>query len=315
MVTVIMSESGADELLSVFQSEQELLARVTQVVVWKQGEARAPHKPLLLLWALARIQRGEERLFSYADLEEPLANLLVDFGPSRRSYHPEYPFWRLQNDGIWEIPERELLIEAISDRRRQGDVPPAILHQHRARGGFSEEIDARLRANPVLLERITHAILYAHFPASIHDDILDAVGMDWLPVDRRPRSAGFRDLILRIYEHRCAICGYDGRLGRSDLAIDAAHIRWHAHGGPDQPDNGLALCSFHHKALDRGALGIDDDRRILVSQDVHGSHMVEELLLRFSRTELRSPQSGQPLPAAAFIRWHQRHVFHRPARI
>ena len=28
---------------------------------------------------------------------------LFEFGPSRKSYHPEYPFWRLQNDGIWEV--------------------------------------------------------------------------------------------------------------------------------------------------------------------------------------------------------------------
>ena len=38
---------------------------------------------------------------------------------------------------------------------------------------------------------------------------------------------------------------------------EAAHIQWHSHGGPDQVANGLALCTFHHGAFDRGAIGLD----------------------------------------------------------
>jgi uncharacterized protein len=69
---------------------------------------------------------------------------------------------------------------------------------------------------------------------------------------RRRRDPRFREEILRIYERRCAVCGYDGRLGTTDLAIEAAHIKWHAAGGPDAAENGLALCSFHHVALEPG---------------------------------------------------------------
>lgn len=53
-------------------------------------------------------------------------------------------------------------------------------------------------------------------------------------------------------------------------------------GGPDSEDNGVALCTLHHKAFDRGALGLDDDRRILVSEDVRGGQAVEAWLLRFA---------------------------------
>ena len=38
---------------------------------------------------------------------------------------------------------------------------------------------------------------------------------------RRPHDLGFRDLILRIYEHRCAVCGWDGILEDTSLAIEA----------------------------------------------------------------------------------------------
>ena len=34
---------------------------------------------------------------------------------------------------------------------------------------------------------------------------------------KRPRDPRFRDLILRAYEFRCAVCGFDGRRQQQDL--------------------------------------------------------------------------------------------------
>jgi len=48
-------------------------------------------------------------------------------------------------------------------------------------------------------------------------------------------------MILRIYEHRRAVCGWDAMLDNTELALEAAHIRWHAAGGTDTADNGLYL--------------------------------------------------------------------------
>ena len=33
-------------------------------------------------------------------IDGELRELLIEFGPGRKSYHPEYPFWRLQNDVV-----------------------------------------------------------------------------------------------------------------------------------------------------------------------------------------------------------------------
>ena len=77
--------------------------------MWKRGGERAPHKPLLLLLALGRVSRGRERLVRYEELEPPLRQLLKRFGPRRRLIGPEFPFWHLQTDGLWEIPERQNL--------------------------------------------------------------------------------------------------------------------------------------------------------------------------------------------------------------
>jgi putative restriction endonuclease len=293
----------------------ELVQRFTRIKVWRQGDQRAPHKPLLVLLALARTQRGEPRLVLYEEIETKLRELLQDFGPHRKSYHPELPFWHLRTDGLWEVPEADQLKQDIQSLKRKKNPPPRFLADSAAHGGFTPDIDRQLRSDPDLVNRIATAVLDSSFPASLHADLLDAVGMPWVVTRTRKRDPGFREAILRIYDRRCAICGYDGRLGRNDLALEAAHVKWHAAGGPDTPDNGLALCVFHHKAFDRGAVALDDDRRILVSQDVHGSDGVEQWLLRYQGAELQGPQSGQPAPAAPFVRWHRKEVFREPARV
>ena len=122
-------------------------------------------------------------------------------------------------------------------------------------------------------------------------------------------------MILRIYEHRCAICGWDGILDDTSLAIEAAHVRWHAAGGADVADNGLCLCTFHHKAFDRGAITLTDDCRVLVSQHVRGSHGLEEWLLRFAGTPISSPLFGEPAPSAQNLGWHRQEVFRAPERL
>lgn len=296
-------------------TEHPLLERLDALSVWRQGDQRAPHKPLLILIALARLQRDDPRLLPYREIEQALTRLLQEFGPPRRSFHPEYPFWHLQADGLWEVAERGSLEAARGDRERKKDVPAAILRNCNAHGGFPVDIYNALRANRQLLHEVAGRLLETHFPHSIHGDILDAVGFDWEVIAKgRKRDPLFRETILRIYERRCGVCGYDGRLGGADLGLEAAHVRWHTANGPDSADNGIALCAFHHKLFDRGAIGLDEDLRIIVSQDVHGAVGVEEWIVRFSGQALRRPQVGQPTPAPKHVLWHQREVFHGPGR-
>lgn len=89
-------------------ADEAILARFAAIRVWTRGGERAPHKALLLLYALAALQRREPRLIPFARLEEAVGRLLRDFGPPR-STNPAYPFWHLQSDGVWEIPQREAL--------------------------------------------------------------------------------------------------------------------------------------------------------------------------------------------------------------
>jgi len=297
-------------------TDDEIVDRFAAVTVWKASGQRAPHKPLLILWSLARLQRGESRLVLFAELDEPFRQLLRDFGPPRKSYHPEYPFWHLQSDGLWVIPEKAALDTDLSKRRRQNNPPKSVLVREHAHGGFPEKLEERFCSGPLLVNRVTQRILEDNFPTSVHEDILAAVGMPWVQVPsvRRPRDPNFRDMILRIYEHRCAICGWDGVLDNTSLAIEAAHVRWHSAGGSDTADNGLCLCTFHHKAFDRGAIALSDNHRLQISQRVRGSRGLEELILQYIEKTICLPQIGEPMPSSANLDWHRREVFREPAR-
>ena len=81
---------------------EAILNRFDALNIWKQGDQRAPHKPLLVLHALGRWQRGLAEV-SFREAEPDLRGLLREFGPPRKSDHPEQPFWRLQNDGLWVV--------------------------------------------------------------------------------------------------------------------------------------------------------------------------------------------------------------------
>ncbi len=57
----------------------------------------------------------------------------------------------------------------------------------------------------------------------------------------RPSSHPTAHRLQRAYAYRCAMCGFDGRLGRNPVAIEGAHVRWHSQDGPDDLANAIAF--------------------------------------------------------------------------
>jgi putative restriction endonuclease len=284
--------------------------RLRNLNVWKREGQRAPHKPLLILLALSRLTRGLPRLSTFAELEQPLTQLLIRFGPPRRSQHPEYPFWRLQSDGLWEV------VNAGNLRLRKGNTDPLKreLVDNAIEGGLPRDIYRLLKRNPKLVQEVAHSLAEAHFPQSVCDDILSELNLSDVIPATRCRDAAFRSAVIQAYEHRCAVCGYDTRFGQSDLGLEAAHIKWFQAGGPDTVENGLALCSLHHKAFDRGAIGVDCDLTIIISADVYGQESAQKWFFAFNGTRLRAPQNTGLEPASVYLEWHIREVFRAPAR-
>lgn len=287
---------------------EELIEKIKNIRTWQRGDIRAPHKPLLLLYTLGRLARDEPRLVSYAEAKEDLRKLLVEFGPYRRVHYPSYPFVKLYNDGgFWELTGNGVLntTRDCSDRE---------LVDNHTFGGFTEEVHTLLKNDRKLVRDLAKLILNQYFDDTLQQDILIQIGLE-IEEDVRPvRSPDFRDRVLRAYEYRCAICGFNVRLGDTLVAVEAAHIKWHCYGGPDREENGLALCSLHHKLFDKGAFTLDDSLILRVAENAHGTCGFDEWLMRYHDRPIRRPQSPDYYPNDNFIDWHVREVFRGPSR-
>jgi putative restriction endonuclease len=292
-------------------TSDEIRERFRSLTVWRRGGERAPHKPLLALYAIGRVLRGEPRMASYAEVDKDLAKLLVEFGPRRRTVRTEYPFWRLRNDRVWELTNAENV--GVS---RSADARKSDLVAHDVAGGFPAEVQQRLAKDPRLASAIVQDLLIANFPETLHPDILDAVGIELASGTRvaAPRRLDFRERVLRAYEYSCAVCGFDVRLGTVPVALEAAHIKWHQAGGPDEEFNGLALCTLHHKLFDRGVFTLSSTLNIVVSESANGTKGFREWVTAFHGAALRPPQSPKYYPAKSVVEWHVKEVFQGPER-
>ncbi len=273
-----------------------------------RGE-RSPNKPLLLLYALGRLQAdGVDRL-PYAETHGPLAHLLRQFGSPRQTVHPEQPFGRLAADGLWQLE----LADHPSIWTSKGDLKIGLARTIGVKGGFPPAIAHQLRRDPSLLREVAHGILDRAFPPSLHDAITAAAGLDLAgsihegPAMGRRRDPRFTYQVLVAYRRRCAFCGLGLRLGDALVAIDAAHIRWHAASGPSTLDNGMALCALHHRLFDQGALTLDTDYRIRLADELSGDGFAK--LSRLEGKPSAVPEHAVARPATVHLLWHHRQVF------
>jgi len=62
-------------------TRQELLARLGALRQARIGQVRVPHKPLLLLWLFGQFAGTGSSVATYRQAEEPVSQLINDFGP------------------------------------------------------------------------------------------------------------------------------------------------------------------------------------------------------------------------------------------
>ncbi|MDT0628076.1 phosphorothioated DNA-binding restriction endonuclease [Alteromonas sp. W364] len=290
-------------------THDEIEGLILGVKRWQRGDERAPNKPLLMAYILANYINGQGQMFSFSEIEKDIENLLKRFGPSRRSYHPEYPFWRLKNDGIWRLDNAE---ECLS-RRSNTDAKKSELIEYEVKGGFCDGIYNRLKEAPQLATKLLEKLLNENFPDSIIPEILSQLGIvTWEKAQRR--DPNFRREVLNAYNAKCSICGFDARLNDELFALEAAHIKWKQFNGPCEVNNGLAMCSIHHKALDKGALSVTTEMTVKISDMVICSGMAEAFLWKYDGKEISIPRQTGKQPLPKYFEWHLANVFRSTER-
>ncbi|MGW5360753.1 phosphorothioated DNA-binding restriction endonuclease [Actinopolymorpha pittospori] len=291
----------------------EVLSRLESLRQHQMDGQRSPHKPLLVLLVLGQLAAGGTSELPWSVAEQKLAALITEFGrPTRtgRAQKAAYPFTRLRADGVW-ILDHDVPMDRV-----------APLYTHDVVGRLEQTIETALRMQPELLCTVARMLVTSQFPSTVAPDVLEAVGLepdvvlaapDRPDVDQaahvsRRRDPAWRAAVLQAWDRQCAFCGFDGQIGDATVGIDAAHVRWFAYGGPDALDNGLALCTLHHKLFDRGAVGLTHELDVQVSTyftartdagrrvyDLHGRRL--------------APRPGTVPPEVEHVEWHQREVF------
>jgi putative restriction endonuclease len=90
----------------------------------------------------------------------------------------------------------------------------------------------------------------------------------------------FRAAVLEAYLAECCASGFSLRLLDGLIGVDAAYIRWLAHGGPDEVPNGLALHALQHRLFNHGATTVREGLRVRVARALAGSsarHLFKEV--------------------------------------
>ena len=305
----------------------DIFRRFSKLTQWNRNGSRAPHKPLLALWAIGRCLAGEARLASFEVVDRELADLLKRFAP-RRKGRPDTqdPFWRMRNDGVWEIPREDLMPPRPGGKAYRKD-----LFAKNIEGGLLQADYDAFRQAPALAWRLAEYLVDAHFPETLHGAVLAATAIhpivlprqdapfmpdEYIFSRRRRRDSRFRHIVLDAYGSQCAVCRFAVGDGPTPFALEAAHIKWHLARGPDRVSNGLALCALHHELFDEGAFTLlPGDYKVAVAPVVSGDGL-EEWLGRFSGEPLRvKPAEEHHLPDPRFLAWHRRWVFLSPESI
>ena len=271
------------------------------------------------MWLFGQFAGTGSSAASYQQAEEPVSQLINDFGPPVASpaaarQRAAMPFVHLERD-LWDL--RDATGQEIGP-----DAPErrAWLLDRGAVGRMRAPVE-RLLTDPKTLAAAARLLLDLHFTPVLAELICAAVDLDVPALDLaptggpaqptrlRPRRRGFAEEVLRAYAYQCAMCGFDGALGHYPVGIEAAHVRWHSQRGPDEIANALALCALHHALFDLGVLGITEDRRIRVSSLYVARNEAGMAVDALAGKPLLIPRPQQPNVDVIHICWHQHQVF------
>ncbi|ADH84745.1 HNH endonuclease [Desulfurivibrio alkaliphilus] len=302
--------------------------------IWSEASrGRAPHKPLLLLAVLDLAHRGviNSPFISVTDdlveLNE-LFNLywrrIVPVGQSPSSI--AFPFSRLDREPFWELvpqPGQTITTPLINNTSSVSYLRRYALGAKLADGIFqamqSEDGRSALRealllscfstsAQALLREqsRINReAYDYSRLlEEQVHRQVKEAMAADRYSPEAR--SQGFRRLVVKTYDHRCALCGIRIVTPDGHTVVEAAHIVPWRRTRNDDLRNGMALCRTCHWGFDKGMLGVSDQYTVLTAPTIGIDPNFPGLLSMLAGRAIIPPVERDHWPSREYLAAHRR---------
>lgn len=129
-----------------------------------------------------------------------------------------------------------------------------------------------------------------------------------IPPDK-VRNQGFRKAIVKLYDHRCALCGIKILTPENHTVVDAAHIIPWSVSNDDRPTNGMALCKLCHWSFDEGLMAVNSKFQVMVSQTVKKDPNLPGHILTLSERPIFRPSESQYWPVQENFQWHRTERF------
>jgi putative restriction endonuclease len=236
------------------QTGQQWLERLYNLRRDKRGSHERPHKPVLLLLILDLLDRGlitRNEIRLTPELEKTFKRYFAVVRRHNDKPTIQNPFYHLCGDGFWQLvpkPGERPLYEPGNASR-----VPTLSALREIHACFDDSLWSGPLTDPHARHDLREALISRYLPQ--HRRRLAAPPPAPEPAAlrdefRAQRDAAFRKTVLQIYDFTCSTCGM--RVKLDDLClVDAAHIVPFEESGDDRPNNGLALCPNHHRAMDR----------------------------------------------------------------
>ncbi len=294
---------------------------------------RAPHKPFLLLSILDQIaQGGITRNFIEPSFE--LAETFVQYWsrvmPLASSGNVAYPYFYMDSEPFWKlVPKPGVEVPA-------GKVVSSMkkIRELYLGAKLDEELFPLLQM-PSLRERLRAVLVETYFAPEVRSLLLEQGEINYRAyqygkrlltpskseeitlefknesLGKQVRDQGFRKAIVKLYEHRCALCGIRMLTPDGHTVVEAAHIVPWAESKNDKPTNGLALCRLCHWSFDEGLMAVGKKYEVKISPQINGEHNFPGHMLTLSDRPIFRPQDSTYWPTPENFAWHRKAVFRK----
>ena len=291
---------------------------------------KSPYKPFLLMSVMDLIADGSiSRNFIEPSivLTETWMGYISLLPPMNRQASMAYPFFYMGSDGFWSLQPRhknpvkpgqtisslKRLRECYFGAKFNDDLFPLLqmessrdrLRARLVETFFASEFQQVVEAQSTLNYK---AAAYSSNLLIVSEQSLDFASEQEDP-PKKVRDQGFRKAIVRLYDHRCALCGIKIITDENHTVVEAAHIIPWSISKNDNPTNGMALCKLCHWSFDEGLMGVGSENQVLVSQIIkHDPNLPGHMLTLSDRPIFRPPESKY-WPAQESFKWHRKERF------
>lgn len=292
---------------------------------------QAPHKPILLLVVLDLFAEGhvQSNLIEItAELGELFAAYWSKIMPPERRGNLALPFFHLRSSGFWHLiprPGQEVVLENIrqidtlsqlqklSLGARVDEELYLLLQDEKPRNALQTTLIQTYFSQETQSALLTQSLINLQsFQYSQQLIELARKELKETPYDSyqpNVRDQGFRRAVVRIYDHRCALCGLRMLTIDGHSVVDAAHIVPWTITHNDDPHNGMALCRLCHWTFDEGLIGLSNHYVLILSPELRATSNVAGHLLTLESRTMIGPSEQVLWPDLEALSWHRQNVF------